>query len=59
MGNESTGGILPWGFSGTGEAYFVPLLEVEGNVSINGTSYNATGIDIMSMILCIVISKIR
>jgi len=42
--DESTGGILPWGFSGTGGAYFVPLLEVEGNVSINGTSYNATGV---------------
>ena len=42
--NESTGGIIPWGFSGTGGVYFVPLLEVEGNISINGTSHNATGV---------------
>jgi len=41
---ESTGGILPWGISGTGKAYFIPILHVTGNISINGTMYNLTGI---------------
>lgn len=40
---ESTNGVLPWGMSGTGEAYFVPMLEVTGNISINGSYYNLTG----------------
>jgi len=35
--------ILPWGFSGTGKAYFIPILEVNGTVTINGTTYEATG----------------
>lgn len=44
LAKESLNCIIPWGFSGTGKAYFVPVLEVEGNVSINGTSFNVTGI---------------
>lgn len=44
LAKESLNCIVPWGFSGNGKAYFVPILEVEGNVSINGTIYNVTGV---------------
>ena len=36
--------VIPWGFSGTGKAYFVPSLEVNGTITMNGTTYKATGI---------------
>jgi hypothetical protein len=39
-----TDGIIPWGFSGTGKVYFIPILEVNGTITINGTKYEATGI---------------
>jgi len=42
--NESTGGVLPWGINGVGKAYFLPILDVTGNITINGTKYNVTGI---------------
>ena len=41
---DPTKGILPWGLSGTGRVYFIPMLQVAGKISINGTSYNATGV---------------
>ena len=43
LGFESTDGVLVWGISGTGKVYFVPMLEVTGNISINGSFYNFTG----------------
>ena len=39
-----TNGILPWGISGTGKAYFLPVLDVVGNIILNNTFYNVTGI---------------
>jgi hypothetical protein len=39
-----TDGVIPWGFSGTGKVYFIPILEVNGTITINGTTYEATGI---------------
>lgn len=43
LAQESMNRIIPWGFSGYGSAYFIPVIEVEGKVSVNGTTYNATG----------------
>jgi predicted secreted hydrolase len=42
--NESTGGIIPWGFSGTFKYYFILRNYVTGNLSINGSCYNVTGV---------------
>lgn len=41
---EATKGVVPWGLSGTGRAYFIPRMQVIGNISINGTLYNFTGV---------------
>lgn len=41
---EPTNKTIPWGFSGTGKAYFIPVLEAVGNITINGTLYNVTGV---------------
>lgn len=43
MLQESLDGIIPWGVGGTGRAYFVSVLEVIGNLTINGTLFNFTG----------------
>jgi len=42
--NEPTGGVLPWGLSGSGRVYFIPTLDVTGNININGSFYNFTGV---------------
>jgi len=44
LAQESLNCTIPWGVSGSGKAYFIPTLEVQGNITINGTSYNATGV---------------
>lgn len=41
--NQTTNKMLPWGFSGWAKAYFIPLIEVNGTITINGTRYNASG----------------
>ena len=40
---EATNGIVPWVFSGTGRAYFIPIINATGTIDINGTLYNFTG----------------
>jgi len=40
----ATNGVIPWGFSGTGKGYFVPTLEINGTITINGTVHKAIGI---------------
>ena len=42
--NESTGGLVPWGVSGTFRYYFILRNHVTGNISINDSSYNVTGV---------------
>ena len=44
MFQESTGGVLPLLFGGTGKAYFIPVLEAEGSILANGTTHNFTGV---------------
>ena len=44
LAEESMNRKVPTGFNGYLSAYFIPVLEVEGNVTINGTTYNATGV---------------
>ena len=41
---ESTGGVIPWGINGVGKAYFLPIIEVTGNITINEITYNVSGI---------------
>jgi hypothetical protein len=41
---ESTNGVLPLLFGGTGRAYFIPVLEAEGSIIVNGTTHNFTGV---------------
>ncbi len=41
---EATNGIIPWGLSGTGMAYFIPIINATGTIDINGTIYNFTGL---------------
>lgn len=41
--NRTTNKQLPWGISGWGKAYFIPLLETNGTITINGTKHNVTG----------------
>lgn len=40
----ATNCTIPWGLSGIGKAYFIPTLEVNGTITINGTPYKATGV---------------
>jgi hypothetical protein len=42
--NESTGGLIPWGVSGTFRYYFILRNSVTGNISMNGSCYNVTGV---------------
>ncbi len=44
LAEESMNRTIPTGFNGFCSAYFIPLLEVEGSVTINGNAYNVTGI---------------
>jgi len=41
---DVTDGVVPWGFSGTGKGYFIPTLDIEGTVTIDGVVHNASGI---------------
>ena len=41
---EVTNGNVPWIFSGTGRAYFIPVINAMGTIDINGTIYNFTGL---------------
>ena len=41
--NQTTNRKLPWGFTGWAKVYFVPLMQVNGTITINGTTYNASG----------------
>jgi len=43
IAQECLNSTLNWGFSGSGKAYFIPILEVNGNIIINNITYNATG----------------
>jgi len=40
---EPAGREVPWGLSGTGRAYFIPIMEVNGTISIDGVVHNVTG----------------
>jgi hypothetical protein len=41
--NQTTNKRLPWGFTGWGKVYFIPLMEVNGTIKKNGRTFNATG----------------
>ncbi|HEX08664.1 MAG TPA: hypothetical protein ENG38_02510 [Thermoplasmatales archaeon] len=44
VATDVSNGILVWGTSGYFKAGFIPWLEVHGTITINGISYNATGV---------------
>ena len=44
LAQESMDRIIPCGLGGSLKAYFIPIIEIEGIVTINKTTYNVTGI---------------
>lgn len=44
VAEESTGGFIPYGFSGIFRYGLIPRNNVTGNISINGSNYNVTGV---------------
>ena len=41
--NQTTNRKLPWGFTGWAKVYFIPLIQVNGTITVNGTAYNVSG----------------